>query len=275
MGAARLADRAGDPALYRLQPLPRILPQRRLQPARHGDAAVDRPALSGGDHGVPRRDAGLAGAFRQPGRRVPGDDDRLRRSASFACSGGGPSPDPPLFHRGMRSPPTAAIAGEVSWSLVGVFANHVETRSYAYIATSMVGLAALAAINIVGVLFRPITVLMNAWAKTTLPQLSAQCWRAARSPRSTGCWPCASPRPRSAASRGIWRSGRLLGPGRALRPRRQISRSAALLLPWAAASAASVLRYVAGIGLIAARRVQVSRPCADRLRRAGGGGDDR
>src|SRR6185437_12023966 len=53
-----------------------------------------------------------------------------------------------------------------------VVANHVETRSYAYIATSMIGLVALAAINIVGVLFRPLTVLMNAWAKTSLPQLS-------------------------------------------------------------------------------------------------------
>src|SRR5581483_10882371 len=51
-------------------------------------------------------------------------------------------PSPPLFRRGTLAP-YRAIAGEVSWSLVGVVANHIETRSYTYIATSMIGLAAL------------------------------------------------------------------------------------------------------------------------------------
>ncbi|HVH78530.1 MAG TPA: hypothetical protein VM782_04015, partial [Stellaceae bacterium] len=52
-----------------------------------------------------------------------------------------------------------SISGEVAWSLVGVFANHAETRSYVYIATSLAGMTSLAAINAVGILFRPVSVL--------------------------------------------------------------------------------------------------------------------
>src|SRR5579863_3072377 len=36
------------------------------------------------------------------------------------------------------------ISGEVAWSLAGVFANHIQGRSYVYIATSLAGMASLA-----------------------------------------------------------------------------------------------------------------------------------
>ena len=65
------------------------------------------------------------------------------------------------------------ISGEVAWSLVGVVANHIQSRSYVYIATSLVGMASLAAINAVGLLFRPVSVLVNAWGQSALPHLSA------------------------------------------------------------------------------------------------------
>src|SRR6202012_3642398 len=65
------------------------------------------------------------------------------------------------------------IAKEVAWSLVGVVANHAENRSYVYIATSLAGMASLAAINAVGLLFRPVSVLVAAWGQSTLPHLSA------------------------------------------------------------------------------------------------------
>ena len=61
----------------------------------------------------------------------------------------------------------------MAWSLAGVFANHIETRSYVYIATSLAGVASLAAINAVGILFRPVSVLVSAWGQSTLPHLSA------------------------------------------------------------------------------------------------------
>ena len=65
------------------------------------------------------------------------------------------------------------ISGEVAWSLAGVFANHVQSRSYVYIATSLAGVASLAAINAIGLLFRPVSVLVNAWGASALPHLAS------------------------------------------------------------------------------------------------------
>ncbi|HVC52202.1 MAG TPA: hypothetical protein VND87_09285 [Stellaceae bacterium] len=65
------------------------------------------------------------------------------------------------------------IAGEVGWALTGVVSTHLQVRSYVYLTTSLVGLAGVAALNAVGVLFRPITTLVTAWTRSTLPLLSA------------------------------------------------------------------------------------------------------
>ena len=182
-------------------------------------------------------------------------------------------PTPKLFERGVLAP-YRAIAGEVSWSLVGVVANHVETRSYTYIATSMIGLVALAAINIVGVLFRPITVLSSAWAKTALPQMSAMLAR--RETAGFGrmlAWALGA----TAVGSVVWYLALLAcwGPVERFVLAGKYPEAEALLLPWAAAAA--------GIDAALCRRdrprrgaaVQVSRPCADRLRRARRGGDGR
>jgi O-antigen/teichoic acid export membrane protein len=157
-----------------------------------------------------------------------------------------------LFARGTLTP-YRAISGEVSWSLVGVFANHVETRSYAYISTTMVGLVALAAINIVGVLFRPIMVLASAWSKTALPQLSAMLGRgetAAFGRLLAGALTA------TAIGSAAWYFVLLAcwEPVERLVLAGKYPEAQQLLLPWAAASAASVLRYVAGMGLVAARQ---------------------
>lgn len=157
-----------------------------------------------------------------------------------------------LFRRGVLRP-YRAIAGEVSWSLVGVFANHVETRSYTYIATSMIGLVALATINIVGVLFRPITVLSSAWAKPALPQLSRLlAHREIAAFDRMLAWALGATTIGSIA----WYFGLLAcwGPVDHYVLADKYPDAKALLLPWAAASAASTLRYVAGLGLIAARQ---------------------
>jgi O-antigen/teichoic acid export membrane protein len=161
-------------------------------------------------------------------------------------------PAPRLFRRGTLAP-YRAIAGEVSWSLVGVVANHIETRSYTYIATSMIGLVALAAINIVGVLFRPITVLSSAWARTALPQLSGMLARReiAAFDRMLA-WALAA----TAIGSAAWYLALLAcwDPVEQFVLAGKYPDAEALLLPWAAASAASTLRYVAGIGLVAARQ---------------------
>jgi O-antigen/teichoic acid export membrane protein len=65
------------------------------------------------------------------------------------------------------------ILDEVGWALAGVVATHVQLRSYVYLTTSLIGLAGVAALNAVGVLFRPITTLLTAWSRPTLPQLAA------------------------------------------------------------------------------------------------------
>src|SRR5262249_38634614 len=45
-------------------------------------------------------------------------------------------------------------------------------RSYVYVTINLVGLAGLAAINVVGVLFRPVRTMLTAWGRAALPQLA-------------------------------------------------------------------------------------------------------
>jgi O-antigen/teichoic acid export membrane protein len=68
--------------------------------------------------------------------------------------------------------PYRKVAHEIGWSVVGVTATHLAGRSYVYIAIEMVGLASLAAINVVGVLIRPVRTLFEAWGRAALPQLA-------------------------------------------------------------------------------------------------------
>src|SRR6185437_7681306 len=69
--------------------------------------------------------------------------------------------------------PYRRVAGEIGWSLTGVIATHLHGRSYVYVTINLVGLAGLAAINVVGVLFRPVRTMLTAWGRSALPQLAA------------------------------------------------------------------------------------------------------
>jgi O-antigen/teichoic acid export membrane protein len=144
------------------------------------------------------------------------------------------------------------IAGEVAWSLVGVVANHAENRSYVYIATSLAGMASLAAINAIGLLFRPVSVLVSAWGQHALPHLSAALTngRIEEFDRTLG-------RALLATSIGSVAIGMVLWCGWEPVERYvfagKYGDGLLLLWPWAAASGASVLRYVGSTGLMAAR----------------------
>ena len=65
------------------------------------------------------------------------------------------------------------IFGEVGWAMTGVVSTHLQVRSYVYLTTYLVGLAGVAALNAVGILFRPITTFLTAWSRSALPQLAA------------------------------------------------------------------------------------------------------
>jgi O-antigen/teichoic acid export membrane protein len=144
------------------------------------------------------------------------------------------------------------ISGEVAWSLVGVVANHAETRSYVYIATSLVGMAALATINAIGLLFRPVSVLVNAWAQSSLPHLSAALADGRIDEFDRTIWRALIVTAIGSIALGavLWVAWnpieRYLFGGR-------YGDGFPLLWPWAAASGASVLRYVGSTGLLAAR----------------------
>ena len=144
------------------------------------------------------------------------------------------------------------IAKEVAWSLVGVVANHAENRSYVYIASSLAGMASLAAINAVGLLFRPVSVLVAAWGQSTLPHLSSALTngRIAEFDRRLG-------QALTATALGSLALAIVLWVGWAPIARHifagKYPDGILLLWPWAAASAASVLRYVGSTGLMAAR----------------------
>jgi len=64
------------------------------------------------------------------------------------------------------------ILPEAMWSLAGVVFTHIQMRSYIYITTSLLGLAQVAALNAVGVLFRPVQTLLTAWRRAALPQMT-------------------------------------------------------------------------------------------------------
>jgi O-antigen/teichoic acid export membrane protein len=144
------------------------------------------------------------------------------------------------------------IGREVAWSLVGVVANHAENRSYVYIATSLAGMASLAAINAIGLLFRPVSVLVNAWGQSMLPHLSAALadGRIDEFDRTLGRAFIATAVASVALGAVLWVAWepieRYLLAGK-------YSDGILLLWPWAAASGASVLRYVGSTGLMAAR----------------------
>jgi O-antigen/teichoic acid export membrane protein len=156
-----------------------------------------------------------------------------------------------LFHKGWVAT-YRGISGEVAWSLVGVVANHAENRSYVYIATSLAGMASLAAINAIGILFRPVSVLVNAWGQSALPHLSAALanGRLAEFDRMLA-------RALAATAIGSIVLGVVLWAG--WKPidhyllADKYSDGILLLWPWAAASGANVLRYVGSTALMAAR----------------------
>jgi len=144
------------------------------------------------------------------------------------------------------------ISGEVAWSLVGVVANHAENRSYVYIATSLVGMASLAAINAIGLLFRPVSVLVSAWGQSALPHLSDALTngRIEEFDRTLGRALVATAVGSVAIGMALWFAWepveRYVFAGK-------YGDGVLLLWPWAAASGASVLRYVGSTGLMAAR----------------------
>jgi O-antigen/teichoic acid export membrane protein len=65
------------------------------------------------------------------------------------------------------------VAHDAGWALIGVVTTHLHTRSYVYVTVNLVGLAGLAAINVVGILFRPVRIMLTAWGRTALPELAA------------------------------------------------------------------------------------------------------
>jgi O-antigen/teichoic acid export membrane protein len=131
-------------------------------------------------------------------------------------------------------------------------ANHVENRSYVYIATSLAGVASLAAINAVGVLFRPVSVLVNAWGQSALPHLSAALanGRIGEFDRVLARALLGTAIASVAIGAALWFAwppiDKYVLAGK-------YGDGILLLWPWAAASGASVLRYVGSIGLMAAR----------------------
>jgi O-antigen/teichoic acid export membrane protein len=163
----------------------------------------------------------------------------------------GSSAERQLFGRGWIET-YRGIGKEVAWSLVGVVANHAENRSYVYIATSLAGMASLAAINAVGLLFRPVSVLVAAWGQSTLPRLSAALTNGNRREfdRLLGRALIATALGSAAIGFALWLAW---APIEHYVFAGKYPDGLLLLWPWAAASAASVLRYVGSTGLMAAR----------------------
>jgi O-antigen/teichoic acid export membrane protein len=159
-----------------------------------------------------------------------------------------------LFRRGWIET-YRGIGKEVAWSLVGVVANHAENRSYVYIASSLAGMASLAAINAVGLLFRPVSVLVAAWGQSTLPHLSAALASGRRDEfeRLLGRALIATAMGSVAIGFALWLAW---APIEHYVFAGKYPDGLLLLWPWAAASAASVLRYVGSTGLMAAREFE-------------------
>jgi len=195
----------------------------------------------------PQRFADLAAAFLAMTVGCLVSQLCLRLRAAGKHGGAGPG----LFRRGWIGT-YRRISGEVAWSLAGVFANHIQGRSYVYIATSLAGLASLATINAIGLLFRPVSVLVNAWGASALPHLSAALanGRLGEFDRTIARALAGAAIASVAIGVGLWfiwpPIDRYLLAGK-------YSDGVLLLMPWAVASGTSVLRYVGGIGLLAAR----------------------
>jgi O-antigen/teichoic acid export membrane protein len=144
------------------------------------------------------------------------------------------------------------ISRDVSWSLAGVFANHVQSRSYVYIATSLAGVASLATINAIGLLFRPVSILVNSWGASALPHLAAALanGRIGEFDRTIAKALAGAAIASVAIGVGLWFAW---PPIEHYLLAGKYSDGIFLLIPWAAASGTGVLRYVGGIGLLAAR----------------------
>ena len=156
-----------------------------------------------------------------------------------------------LFGAGWITP-YRTIGKEIGWSLAGVFATNAVTRSYVYLATALAGFSALAAINAMGVLFRPVGVLMTAWGRLALPRMSVALaqGRASEFGRSLAIALAVA-----AAGSLVWTL--VLWSGWSLIARYLLAGkypdARAMLVPWAATSIVTVLEYIVGVALNAAR----------------------
>jgi O-antigen/teichoic acid export membrane protein len=67
-----------------------------------------------------------------------------------------------------------SVMGDVRWALLGVFAAHLQSRCYVYVSVNLVSLAGLASISVVGILFRPVRILLHGWTRSAQPNMAAQ-----------------------------------------------------------------------------------------------------
>ena len=156
-----------------------------------------------------------------------------------------------VFRRGWVKS-YAGIRHEVMWMLLGAVSTDVQSRSYVYITTSLVGLAGLGAINAVGVLFRPARILMSSWGRSALPHLAtlaanrqiAAFDRAVFVPLAVGVGGSA------AVCLALWLAWQ---PIEHYLFADKYPDAAALLVPWALASGLNVIDYIIGTALQAAR----------------------
>jgi O-antigen/teichoic acid export membrane protein len=65
-----------------------------------------------------------------------------------------------------------AQAHEIRWSLLGVITTEVQNRGYVYIAAVVFGPAVVAQLQAGRILFGPLNLLTNAWARVARPQLA-------------------------------------------------------------------------------------------------------
>lgn len=156
-----------------------------------------------------------------------------------------------VFRRGWTKS-YRTILHEVMWMLVGAVSTDVQSRSYVYITTSLVGLAGLGAINAVGVLFRPARILMSSWAKSALPHLATLA-----ASRQLGAFDRAVLVPLAVGAAGsagvcvvLWLAWH---PIEHYLLADKYPDAAALLVPWAVASGLNVIDYIIGTALQAAR----------------------
>ncbi|MBV9826182.1 MAG: hypothetical protein JO001_10975 [Alphaproteobacteria bacterium] len=66
------------------------------------------------------------------------------------------------------------LMGDLSWATIGGLAGHLQARAYVYITANVVSAAGLASINVVGILFRPVRLMLFAWSRSALPVLTQQ-----------------------------------------------------------------------------------------------------